>query len=153
MQSLHFSLFLLVLSDLWIRCPASISVDLKPGESSADISSLWRTPQTSHDAKYLTSSHKKTDRFPAGSSYVTWSVSNDNINFKTCTVEVSVNGKWITDHLFKPGFISRASILGDETWINVYLPPPPPPPTHTHTLTISSPPTHTHTLCYILLSV
>ncbi|CAB3982448.1 sushi, von Willebrand factor type A, EGF and pentraxin domain-containing 1-like [Paramuricea clavata] len=82
-----------VVVDLWITCPASISVDLKPGESSADVSSLWKIPQKSQNAKYLTSSHKKTDRFPAGTSFVTWSVSNDNINFKTCTVTVNVNDK------------------------------------------------------------
>jgi hypothetical protein len=89
----HFFLFRLVLGDLWIACPGSISAVLKPGESSADVSSLWRIPQTSRDAKYLTSSHKKTDRFPAGLTFVTWSVSNDKINSKTCTVEVDVHGK------------------------------------------------------------
>ena len=81
-----------VVGDLWITCPASISVDLKSGESSADVSSLWKIPQTSNGAKYVTSSHKKTDRFPAGTSFVTWSVSNDNVHFKTCTVAVNVEG-------------------------------------------------------------
>lgn len=94
-RGLHFILFLTVVSSVWIKCPDDIYVTLKPGKSSADVSSLWKTPLTSSGAKYITSSHKKTDRFPVGVSVVTWSVSNDDVNFKTCVLKIDVRGKWI----------------------------------------------------------
>ncbi|XP_073254494.1 sushi, von Willebrand factor type A, EGF and pentraxin domain-containing protein 1-like [Porites lutea] len=68
-----------ILAKPWIRCPDHIILDLLPGKSSADVSSVWKEPTSNVEPAQITISPPEISssyQFPPGTTKVTWTASN-----------------------------------------------------------------------------
>ena len=85
-----------VYPDPWITCPDNVIITLSPGANTADVSALLGSPNSNQPAERITitpAQYSSNKIFPAGTTTLTYTATNQNGKTAQCNVGVIVQGK------------------------------------------------------------